>query len=77
MSAVDDFRSKLASDSKFADAVKGCKTADEITKVALGAGITLSHADLARALAAQSAELSDADLESVSSGTVMAAALVK
>jgi predicted ribosomally synthesized peptide with nif11-like leader len=75
--SVADFQAKLASDPSFADKVKGCKSAEEIIEVAKNEGITLSSADLAKALAASSFELSDEELESVSSGTVMAAALVK
>ena len=77
MSAVDAFRSKLASDSGFASKVKACKDEHEIVAVAKEAGINLSHRDLARAIAASSHELTDADLEHISSGTVMAAALIK
>ncbi|WP_234838534.1 Nif11-like leader peptide family natural product precursor [Sinorhizobium medicae] len=77
MSSIDDFRSKLATDSAFAAAVKACSTPDAIVNAAKDAGIDLSHNDLAKAIAAGSPNLTDEDLESVSSGTIMAAALVK
>ncbi|PLU62007.1 hypothetical protein BMJ24_06295 [Sinorhizobium medicae] len=48
-----------------------------IVNAAKDAGIDLSHNDLAKAIAAGSPNLTDEDLESVSSGTIMAAALVK
>ncbi|MDX0451735.1 Nif11-like leader peptide family natural product precursor, partial [Sinorhizobium medicae] len=50
---------------------------DAIVNAAKDAGIDLSHNDLAKAIAAGSPNLTDEDLESVSSGTIMAAALVK
>ncbi|MBP2470696.1 putative ribosomally synthesized peptide with nif11-like leader [Sinorhizobium meliloti] len=77
MGSIDDFRSKLATDSAFAAAVKACSTPDAIVNAAKDAGIDLSHNDLAKAIAAGSPNLTDEDLESVSSGTIMAAALVK
>ncbi|MBY5579040.1 Nif11-like leader peptide family natural product precursor [Rhizobium leguminosarum] len=77
MSSVDDFRSKLATDSNFAAAVKACSTPDAIVNVAKGAGIDLSHNELAKTIAGGSPNLTDEDLESVSTGTIMAAALVK
>lgn len=77
MSSVEAFRSKLASDPDFAAKIKASSSAEDIVSVAKGAGIDLSHADLARTMAAASHDLTDEDLESVSSGTVMAAALIK
>ncbi len=77
MSSVSDFRAKLSSDKAFAAKVKGCLTAREIIAVAAGAGLQLTDADIAKTLARSSSELTDAELESVSVGTPMAAALIK
>ncbi len=77
MSSVDDFRAKLSSDSAFASKVKSSLTSGEIIAAAALAGIKLTDSDLAKALAQGSSELSDAELESVSVGTPMAAALIK
>ncbi len=71
------FVAKLSSDKAFADKVKACDSADRIIAVAKSNGITLTNADLAKALAATSADLTDEELEGVSSGTVMALALIK
>lgn len=77
MSAIDDFRTKLSSDPAFAERVKGCHTAGEILAVAELEGIKLDSTDLAKALQMSSNELTDDELESVSSGTPLAAMLIK
>jgi predicted ribosomally synthesized peptide with nif11-like leader len=76
--SLTEFQAKLASDKAFADQVKQCNNAEKIIAVAKDAGIELSNTDIAKALAsAAPVELTDEDLESVSSGTVMAVALIK
>lgn len=77
MSTQSDFTKKLASDPTFANAIKGCTDEGEILATAKRAGINLSPADIAKSMATGSQELSDKDLESVTSGTVMAAILIK
>jgi predicted ribosomally synthesized peptide with nif11-like leader len=77
VSAIDDFRNKLSSDQAFAERVKGCHTAGEILAVAELEGIKLDTTDLAKAVQMGSNELSDDELESVSSGTPLAALLIK
>jgi predicted ribosomally synthesized peptide with nif11-like leader len=76
--SITDLQAKMASDPAFANKIKGCKNAEEIIAVAKDAGITLSNADIATSVASSDPfELSDEELESVSSGTVLAALLVK
>ena len=76
--SLTEFQAKLASDQAFADQVKKCNNAEEIIAVAKDTGIELSNTDIAIALASSGpVELTDEELESVSSGTVMAAALIK
>jgi len=77
MSAQSQFRSKLESDPEFVKKIKGCADAGAIIKVAKTHGIELGHADVAKALVQSDNNLSDEELESVSSGTPMAAALIK
>ena len=77
MSALDDFREKLSSDPEFAERVKNSHTAGEILAVAELAGINLDNSELAKAVSLGSNELSDEELESVSSGTPLAAVLIK
>ena len=77
MSAVNEFSSKLSSDHAFAKKIKSSKTSAEIIAAAKEAGITLSDHDIAKTIAKNSHELTDAELESVTVGTPMAAALIK
>lgn len=77
MNAQSQFRSKLESDPEFVNKIKGCDDAGGIIKVAQAHGIELGHADVAKALVQSDNDLSDEELESVSSGTPMAAALIK
>ena len=77
MSAQSQFRSKLESDPEFVKKVKACTDSAGIIKVAKANGIDLGHADVAKALVQSNNNLSDEELESVSSGTPMAAALIK
>jgi predicted ribosomally synthesized peptide with nif11-like leader len=77
MSAIDEFTEKLTSDQAFADKIKSSMTSTEIIAAAKGAGIDLSDADIAQTLANNSSNLSDEELESVTVGTPMAAALIK
>ena len=77
MSPSQKFRDKLESDPVFVKTIKGCANSAEIIKAAKAQGIDLSDADLAQALVKSDVELSDEELESVSVGTPMAAALIK
>ena len=71
MSALDDFIAKLGSDADFASVIKACKSHEAVMSAAKGAGISLTEADVTRALASQMSDLSDEELESVTSGTVI------
>jgi predicted ribosomally synthesized peptide with nif11-like leader len=77
MSAIQEFTNKLNSDHAFAQQIKSSKTSAEIIAAAKHAGIHLSDKDIAHTLAKNSAHLSAAELESVTVGTPMAAALIK
>jgi predicted ribosomally synthesized peptide with nif11-like leader len=77
MSAVDDFTAKLNSDPAFAQKIKSSKTSAEIIATAQAAGIALSDADIAHTLHNNCSSLTDAELESVTVGTPLAAALIK
>lgn len=77
MSGAEQFRAKLESDPAFVQKVKGCADAAGVIQVAQGAGIQLTPAELAQSITGSPGELSDQELESVSVGTPMAAALIK
>lgn len=77
MSGMDEFTAKLSSDPEFAAKIKGSATSADIVVTAKAAGIDVTDADIARTLAKHSASMSDEELESVTSGTPMAAALIK
>ncbi len=77
MSTVNEFASKLSSDNAFATKIKNSKTSADIVAVAKEAGINLTDSDIAKTIAKNSPDLSDAELESVTVGTPMAAALIK
>lgn len=77
MSSAQQFRAKLESDPAFVNTIKGCANSGQIIAAAKAQGISLTDADLAKALVQSDGELSDAELESVSVGTPMAAALIK
>ncbi|HEX2763723.1 MAG TPA: Nif11-like leader peptide family RiPP precursor [Allosphingosinicella sp.] len=77
MDDVQQFTSRLSSDPEFANRIKGAMTAREITLIAKSEGMTLTDADIAKAIAQGSSELTDEELQSVSVGTPMAAALIK
>ncbi len=79
MSSINDFRKKLDSDQEFAEKIKGCRGAEEIIAAAKAVGITLTNADLVKDLASAKGdnEMSDKELESIHSDTVLAAALIK
>jgi predicted ribosomally synthesized peptide with nif11-like leader len=76
-SSTQAFLDRLKSDPEFAEAVKSCTTASEIVVLAAENGIALSSADIMKTMAASSPELTDEELSSVTTDTVMAAALVK
>jgi predicted ribosomally synthesized peptide with nif11-like leader len=76
--SITDLQAKMTSDPAFANKIKSCKSPEEIIAVAKDVGITVSNADIAKSVASSdSFELADDELESVSSGTVLAALLVK
>jgi predicted ribosomally synthesized peptide with nif11-like leader len=77
MSGMDEFTAKLSSDADFAAKIKSSATSSDIVATAKAAGIDVCHHDIARTLATHSASMSDEELESVTSGTPMAAALIK
>ncbi|MCF7697352.1 MULTISPECIES: Nif11-like leader peptide family RiPP precursor [Mycetohabitans] len=77
MSSIQQFRTKLESDPEFVKKIKNCANSSEIISVAQAEGISLSEADLAKALVNSNTDLTDEELESVSVGTPMAAALIK
>lgn len=77
MSSIQQFRTKLESDPEFVKKIKGCANASEIIAAAKAEGISLSEEDLAKALVNSNTDLTDEELESVSVGTPMAAALIK
>jgi hypothetical protein len=52
-------------------------TAQEVVLVAKAEGMTLTDADIAKAIAQGAPELTDEELQSVSVGTPMALALIK
>ena len=63
MSALDDFIAKLGSDADFASVIKACKSHEAVMSAAKGAGISLTEADVTRALARQMSDLSDEELD--------------
>lgn len=77
MSEVEKFLDRLQSDPHFAKEVKSSKTASEIIDTAQKHGITLTGPNIAAAMAEASPKLTEEELVSVNTDTVMAAALIK
>ena len=77
MSDVQTFLDKLKSDADFAKEIKASKTASEIIHTAQQHGITLTGHHRAEAMSKASPELTSDELNSVTTDTGMAAALVK
>jgi len=77
MAETKQFLDKLKADPAFAKQIKNCTTASEIIDAAAKNGITLSGHDIAHAMSQASPQLSEDELSSVNTDTVMAAALIK
>jgi predicted ribosomally synthesized peptide with nif11-like leader len=76
-SSTEAFLDKLKADPAFAKAVKSCTTATEIIVLAAQNGIALSATDLVKTMTATSTQLTEEELSSVTTDTVMALALIK